>query len=60
MSRFAREDRPPEDYLSMSYYQIWLAGLERLMLERGLVAADEIEAGKAVASGKTGGEEADA
>ena len=46
MSRFARENRPPEDYLGMSYYQIWLAGLERLMLERGLVAPDEIEAGK--------------
>ena len=46
MSRFAREDRPPEEYLSKSYYQIWLAGLERLMLERGLIAPDEIEAGK--------------
>ena len=46
MSRFAREDRPPADYLGMSYYQIWLAGLERLMLERGLVAADEIDAAK--------------
>jgi hypothetical protein len=46
MSRFAREDRPPEDYLAKSYYQIWLAGLERLALERGLVAPDEIEAGK--------------
>ena len=46
MSRFAREDQPPEDYLSKSYYQIWLAGLERLMLERGLIASDEIEAGK--------------
>jgi nitrile hydratase beta subunit len=46
MSRFAREDRPPDEYLRMSYYQIWLAGLERLMLERGLVAPDEIEAGK--------------
>ena len=46
MSRFAREDRPPEEYLSESYYQIWLAGLERLMLERGLIARDEIEAGK--------------
>jgi nitrile hydratase len=45
MSRFAREDRPPEDYLGKSYYQIWLAGLERLMLERGLIAADEIKAG---------------
>jgi nitrile hydratase subunit beta len=46
MSRFAREDRPPEEYLGMSYYQIWLAGLERLMLERGLIAPDEIKAGK--------------
>jgi nitrile hydratase subunit beta len=46
MSRFAREDRPPEDYLGMSYYEIWLAGLERLMLERDLIARDEIEAGK--------------
>jgi nitrile hydratase subunit beta len=46
MLRFAREDRPPENYLSKSYYQIWLAGLERLMLERDLIASDEIEAGK--------------
>ncbi len=46
MTRFARENRRPEDYLSKSYYQIWLAGLERLMLERGLIASDEIEAGK--------------
>jgi nitrile hydratase len=46
MSRFAREDRPPEDYLGKSYYQIWLAGLERLMLERDLIAPDEIEAGR--------------
>ena len=48
MSRFAREDRPPADYLSKSYYQIWLAGLERLMLERGLITPDEIEAGKSL------------
>src|SRR5215208_7389516 len=48
MSRFAREDRPPEDYLSKSYYQIWLAGLERLMLEGGLIASDEIAAGKSL------------
>jgi len=46
MSRFARENRPPGDYLSMSYYQIWLAGLERLMIERGLLAEDEIAAGR--------------
>jgi nitrile hydratase subunit beta len=46
MSRFAREDRPRQDYLDKSYYQIWLAGLERLMLERDLVFADEIDAGR--------------
>jgi len=45
MSRFAREDRPHQDYLDKSYYQIWLAGLERLMLERDLVSPDEIQAG---------------
>jgi nitrile hydratase subunit beta len=52
MSRFAREDRPPADYLGMSYYQIWLAGLERLMLERRLVASDEIDAAKALQPAK--------
>jgi len=46
MSRFAREDRPPQEYLGMSYYQIWLAGLERLMLARNLISPDEIEAGR--------------
>ncbi|MGJ4916196.1 nitrile hydratase subunit beta [Bradyrhizobium sp. HKCCYLRH2060] len=48
MSRFARENRPPDDYLGMSYYQIWLAGIERLMQERHLVDADEIAAGEAL------------
>ncbi|MGJ4928657.1 nitrile hydratase subunit beta [Bradyrhizobium sp. HKCCYLS2038] len=46
MSRFARENRPPADYLGMSYYQIWMAGLERLMQDRHLVEADELAAGK--------------
>src|SRR5438132_12972123 len=48
MSRFAREDRPHQDYLGKSYYQIWVAGLERLMLQRSLVSTDEIEAGHAL------------
>lgn len=34
MSRSAREDRPPAEYLGMSYYQLWLAGLERLLAGR--------------------------
>jgi hypothetical protein len=52
MSRFARENRPPSEYLAMSYYQIWLAGLERLMAERGLVAPDEVEAGHSLYAAK--------
>jgi hypothetical protein len=54
MSRFARENRPPEDYLSKSYFQIWLAGLETLMIERGLVTPEEIEAGKVLSPPKPG------
>lgn len=46
MSRSARESLPPPQYLAKSYYEIWLAGLEKLMAERGLVSADEIEAGR--------------
>ena len=52
MSRFARENRKPNEYLDMTYYQVWLAGLETLMKERGLVAEDEIEAGRSLHSPK--------
>ena len=47
-SRHARERLPPRTYWSSSYYEIWLAGLIRLMGERGLVAADEARTGKSV------------
>ena len=46
MSRSARESLP--DYLDRSYYEIWIAALEKLMTERGLVAGDEIAAGHAL------------
>src|SRR5262249_28591755 len=36
MSRFARDNRPPPDYLAKSYYELWAAGLETLLGERGL------------------------
>jgi nitrile hydratase beta subunit len=45
MSRFARENRPPDKYLAMSYYQVWFAALETMLKQRGLVADDEIDAG---------------
>jgi nitrile hydratase beta subunit len=46
MSRAARETLP--DYLRLSYYEIWLAALEKLMLERGQLFADELAAGHAL------------
>lgn len=46
-TRFARESLPPAQYLGSTYYQIWMAGLEKLMLERGLVTITELETGKA-------------
>lgn len=42
MSRSAREQMPPAEYLATTYYEHWLFGLERLLVEHGLVTADEI------------------
>jgi nitrile hydratase subunit beta len=44
MSRAARETLP--DYARLSYYQVWLAALERLLAERALAGADELAAGR--------------
>ena len=52
MSRFARESLPPAEYLAKTYYEIWIAGLEKLMAERGLVTAEEIAAGHAIGAAK--------
>jgi nitrile hydratase len=51
-SRAAIEELPPIDYLSMSYYEKWAARLEKLLLETGLVDADEIAAGHSLRPGK--------
>jgi nitrile hydratase len=50
--RFAREDRHPAGYLAMSYYERWLAGLERMLAEHGLVGSDELAAGRSLRPGK--------
>lgn len=47
-SRFSREDVRPVDYLKRSYYEIWFAGLTRLLAERNMVSADELVAGRAM------------
>lgn len=41
MSRSARETLP--DYARLSYYQIWVAGLARMLIERGLVTQTELD-----------------
>jgi nitrile hydratase len=46
ISRHARESLPPAQYLSSSYYEIWIAGLCKLMLAQGLVTAAELASGK--------------
>jgi nitrile hydratase beta subunit len=47
-SRHARESLHPAEYLSSSYYEIWTKGLEKLVLQAGLVAEDELKAGRAL------------
>ena len=51
-SRAAVEELPPQDYLRMSYYQKWFVRLQRLLVEHGLVGADEIAAGRSLRPGK--------
>jgi len=46
MSRAARETLP--NYAELSYYEIWLAGLQRLLAQRGLLSPDEAAAGQAL------------
>jgi nitrile hydratase beta subunit len=45
-SRSARETLP--DYADLSYYEIWCAALERLLVEHGLVSAEEVAAGRSL------------
>jgi nitrile hydratase len=44
-SRHSREVIPPAEYLSMSYYEKWYAGLVGLLIKSGLVARAEVESG---------------
>jgi nitrile hydratase len=47
MSRHARERQHPIDYLRHTYYENWLAGLEKLLVEAELVNPAELKTGKA-------------
>ncbi|MCJ2122679.1 nitrile hydratase subunit beta [Methylobacterium sp. J-077] len=45
-SRANRESLPPAQYLASSYYEIWLAALEKQVAATGLATRDEIAAGR--------------
>ena len=46
MSRHARETLPPPQYLTKSYYDIWISGLEKLLAATGMITAQERAQGK--------------
>ena len=48
ISRHSRESIPAHKYLSLSYYEIWIAGLQKLMLERGMITAQELQTGEVI------------
>ncbi len=52
MARFSREQLPPPIYLAATYYQRWFLGMRQMLLDRGLVDADEVAAGHALRPGK--------
>jgi len=52
VGRFSREMLPAHVYLASSYYRKWFLGLEQMLLERGLIDADEVAAGHALRPGK--------
>jgi nitrile hydratase subunit beta len=43
MSRYAREQMPPAEYLATGYYEHWLFGLEKLLHDHGLVPRQELD-----------------
>ena len=48
-SRAARESLPPAEYLTSSYYKIWLEALETQILAAGLATKEEVASGRAAA-----------
>jgi nitrile hydratase len=45
-SRHARESLRPADYLSSSYYEIWIKGLSTLLERHGFLSAQEMASGE--------------
>ena len=51
MQRYSRERLVPQVYLTVSYYQRWLLAMQQMMLDHGLIGADELAAGHALRPG---------
>lgn len=51
-SRHMREAIHPAEYLASSYYQLWIKGVEKLVLGKGLVTDEELRQGKALSAAK--------
>ena len=48
MSRFARESMKPAAYMTTPYYKIWIDAAVRLMIDRGMIDADELAQGRSM------------
>ena len=53
-SRRSMEDMPTEEYLSLSYYERWTRGTELLLIEKGILTREEIDARQAELEGTWG------
>jgi nitrile hydratase len=51
-SRHARETLPTPEYLTSSYYEIWIKGLTKLLLANGLVSIHEMSGDTGIGPGK--------
>ncbi len=43
-TRRTREEMDSEQYLSLSYYERWIASLEMILVEKGFMTREEIDA----------------
>lgn len=43
ISRHARERLSPQDYTRFSYYEVWIAALADLLVERGVLTAEDLK-----------------
>lgn len=52
ISRYAKEIIPPDVYLGSSYYKRWVIGLEWMLMDNGLIGADELAARHSLRQGE--------